>query len=154
MPDCPCRLPEYVRGVWDVKREGVRVEIVGLCRIPARRHPCHTLSYVIRLALFLVIQSLIKHCMLSVFFLPQTDPPRGITDLQTDHLFLGGFFLPQTDPQTGPVGGRRGGNPANHLIVGLLVRPVGHQAQSLVIALRPPATKRSPDLNRYSPDIH
>ena len=33
---------------------------------------------------------------------------------------------------------------------GLLVRPVGHQAQSLVIALRSPATnKRSSDLKRY-----
>ena len=43
---------------------------------------------------------------------------------------------------------------AEYLIVGLLVRPVGHQAQSLAIALRSPATKRSSDLNRYSPDIH
>ena len=42
---------------------------------------------------------------------------------------------------------------AEYLIVGLHVRPVGHQAQSLVIALRSPATKRSSDLNRYSPDI-
>ena len=36
----------------------------------------------------------------------------------------------------------------------LPVRPVGHQAQSLAIALRSPATKRSSDLNRYSPHIH
>merc|ERR1712008_421510 len=43
---------------------------------------------------------------------------------------------------------------AEYLIVGLPVRPVGHQAQSLAIALRSPATKRSSDLNRYSPDIH
>ena len=43
---------------------------------------------------------------------------------------------------------------AEYLIVGLLVRPVGHEAQSLVIALRSPATKRPSDLNRYSPDIH
>ena len=43
---------------------------------------------------------------------------------------------------------------AEYLIVGLPVRPAGHQAQSLVIALRSPATKRSSDLNRYSPDIH
>ena len=41
-----------------------------------------------------------------------------------------------------------------YLVVGLLVRPVGHQAQSLAIALRSPTTKRSSDLNRYSPDIH
>ena len=34
---------------------------------------------------------------------------------------------------------------AEYLIVGLLVRPVGHQAQSLVIALRSPATERSSD---------
>ena len=32
---------------------------------------------------------------------------------------------------------------AEYLLVGLLVRPVGHQDQSLVIALRSPATKRS-----------
>ena len=43
---------------------------------------------------------------------------------------------------------------AEYLIVELPVRPVGDQAQSLVIALRSPATKRSSDLNRYSPDIH
>ena len=43
---------------------------------------------------------------------------------------------------------------AEYLIVELLVRPVAHQAQSLVIALRSPATKRSSDLDRYSPDIH
>ena len=32
---------------------------------------------------------------------------------------------------------------AEYLIVGLRVRPVGHQAQSLAIALRSPATERS-----------
>ena len=35
-----------------------------------------------------------------------------------------------------------------YLLVGLLVRSVGHQAQSLAIALRPPATKRCSDLAR------
>ena len=32
-------------------------------------------------------------------------------------------------------------------------RAIGHQAQSLAFALRCPATKRSSDLKRYSPDI-
>ena len=41
---------------------------------------------------------------------------------------------------------------AECLIVELLVRPVVHQAQSLVIALRSPATKRSSDLTLI--DIH
>ena len=40
----------------------------------------------------------------------------------------------------------------NYLYRNYLYR--NYQAQSLVIALRSPATKRSSDLNRYSPDIH
>ena len=43
---------------------------------------------------------------------------------------------------------------AEYLLVGLLVRRVGHQAQSLAIALRSPATELSFDLLRYAPDIH
>ena len=43
---------------------------------------------------------------------------------------------------------------AEYLIVELLVRPVVHQAQSLVIALRSPATKRSSDLYRFTRYIH
>ena len=37
--------------------------------------------------------------------------------------------------------------------VQLIVRPGVHQAQSCAITLRSPASERSPDLNRYSPDI-
>ena len=39
---------------------------------------------------------------------------------------------------------------AEYLLVRLLVRPVGHQAQSFAIALWSPATERSSDLIRYS----
>ena len=42
---------------------------------------------------------------------------------------------------------------AEYLLVRLPVRPVDHQAQSLAIALRSPATERSSEI-RYSPDIH
>ena len=41
-----------------------------------------------------------------------------------------------------------------YLLVGLPVRPVGHQAQSCAIALRSPASEQSSDLTRMSPDFH
>ena len=43
---------------------------------------------------------------------------------------------------------------AAYLLVGLPVRPVGHQAQSCAIALRSPASERSSDLTRISPEFH
>ena len=41
-----------------------------------------------------------------------------------------------------------------YLLVRLRVRPEHDRVQSCAIALRSPASERSPDLKRYSPDIH
>ena len=81
--------------------------------------------------------------------------PQAVAQYQTPD-------VPYSFPDGTPSGAAAAQTPASTLTardadyppVQLLVRPERHRAQSCAIALRSPASERSPDLNRYSPDIH